>query len=74
MNDVFKKNLLKRGLNAWECMALLNSYGAVLSLFYCLFTNQLPYKMEMGILWGGFWTSLGKNLYVDQLLNTNDLI
>jgi len=61
-NDVFKKNLLKRGLNAWECMALLNSYGAILSLSWCLYMNELPFKIEAGILWGGLWTSLGKNL------------
>lgn len=74
MNDVFKKNLLKRGLNPWECMALLNTYGAVLSLLYCLYTNQLPYKMETGILWGGFLTSIGKNLYITYFETTNMLI
>jgi len=61
-NDVCKKAVMARGLSPWETMALLNGFGAFLNIGFSLYTGYVPAKMEPYILWGAFFTMIGKNL------------
>jgi len=43
-------------------MALMNSFGAFLTLGWCLYQQVVPRKMESFIIWGGIFTAGGKIL------------
>ena len=59
---MFKKNLLAKGLSSWECIALMNAFGAFLTLGWCLSQEVVPKKLENYIIWGGIFTASGKIL------------
>jgi len=55
---------MSRGIAKWETIALLNGFGGFLNMAFCFATGYLPSKFEISLLLGGFFTMLGKVLYM----------